>query len=56
MAAANEGRTVTRPAHWTGYMLTPRAIEFWADREHRLHERRRFTHTPGGWTSTLLYP
>ena len=56
VAARYEGKQVVRPAHWGGYLLTPRAMEFWADREHRLHDRRRFTFGEGGWTSTLLYP
>lgn len=50
------GGPVARPAHWTGFRLTPRAIEFWIDRDHRLHERRRFVRDGQGWTSTLLYP
>ena len=51
------GGEVIRPAHWTGFTLTPRAIEFWCDRPHRLHDRRRFTRRiDGGWSSTLLYP
>lgn len=56
-AAEFEGREPPRPLHWTGFRLTPRAIEFWCDRAHRLHDRRRFTRrVDGSWTSSLLYP
>lgn len=51
-----DGRDVIRPAHWFGFRLAPVAMEFWIDRPHRLHERRRFAKAEGGWTSTLLYP
>lgn len=48
---------IARPEHWSGYRVRPVAIEFWQDREFRLHERRRFVADgAGGWTSTLLYP
>ena len=50
------GHDVDRPRHWTGFRLQPAAIEFWLDRPHRLHERRRFERVEGGWNSSLLYP
>jgi pyridoxamine 5'-phosphate oxidase len=51
-----EGQPIPRPPHWGGYCLIPRAIEFWSDRPHRLHERRLFTRTADGWAEGLLYP
>ena len=49
---------IPRPPHWTGFLLTPTAIEFWQDRQYRLHDRRRFTRAgpTDGWSNTLLYP
>ena len=47
---------VPRPPHWTGFRLAPERIEFWLNREYRLHERRLFVRSGEGWTSTLLYP
>lgn len=49
---------IPRPAHWTGFLLTPHTIEFWQDREFRLHDRRQFTRKGPGdaWSNTLLYP
>ena len=49
---------IPRPPHWTGFLLTPQAIEFWQDRQYRLHDRRRFTRQgpTEPWSNTLLYP
>lgn len=49
---------VPRPAHWTGFTLSPRRIEFWMDRDNRLHDRREFIRasSDGPWSDMLLYP
>lgn len=56
MQARFEDGPVPRPPHWSGYRVTPLQIEFWQDREHRLHERRLFTRTDDGWVEGMLYP
>ena len=47
---------VTRPPHWGGFCLVPEEIEFWADGEHRLHDRFRFTRADSGWNIQRLNP
>ena len=47
---------VTRPPHWGGFCLVPEEIEFWADGEHRLHDRFRFTRADNGWDIQRLNP
>ncbi len=59
LAAETERRAggeIPRPPYWTGYRITPVAIEFWQDRPFRLHDRIRFTRTGGVWTGQRLYP
>lgn len=51
-----EGTEVPRPAHWGGYLVTPRRIEFWQGGSHRLHDRIEFTRTATGWAKGRLAP
>jgi pyridoxamine 5'-phosphate oxidase len=50
------GKDVPRPPHWGGYRLHPRALEFWQNRDDRLHDRFRYERTADGWTITRLGP
>ena len=47
-----------RPAHWSGMRIVPLVLEFWADRQFRLHDRVEFARdAPGApWRKTRLYP
>ena len=56
MRARFEGGDVPRPPHWSGYRVAAERIEFWQDREFRLHERRLFVRDGDAWREGLLYP
>jgi len=50
-------KTVPLPADWGGYALKPVAIEFWENREDRLHDRLRYVRGPdGSWRLERLAP
>ncbi len=50
------GREVPRPPHWSGYRIVPDYLEFWQDREFRLHDRITFSRQDDGWSVGRLYP
>jgi pyridoxamine 5'-phosphate oxidase len=50
------GREVPRPPFWTGFTLSPVRVEFWWQREFRLHDRFEYTLEGGEWRKQRLYP
>ncbi|MCG1037212.1 pyridoxamine 5'-phosphate oxidase [Polaribacter sargassicola] len=38
-----EGKEITRPKHWGGYLVKPISLEFWQGRPNRMHDRIRYT-------------
>lgn len=57
-AAAKHGVNPERPPFWGGYRIFPLEVEFWADGEHRLHNRFRWTRQAIGetWKISRLSP
>jgi pyridoxamine 5'-phosphate oxidase len=51
-----EGVPVPRPAHWGGYSLSARSVEFWTGQNFRLHQRERFLKKNGRWIKQLIAP
>ena len=51
-----EDLEVPRPPHWAGYVLGPQSVEFWNQRQFRLHDRFLYTSVDGVWTKQRLNP
>ena len=47
---------VPRPEFWSGYRITPVAIEFWMEKPFRLHERLVYRRDGDAWQTTWLFP
>ena len=47
---------VPRPKHWSGFLLSPKKIEFWKDAEGRLHQRLEYSKDLNSWKKQILYP
>ena len=51
-----EGAPIPRPPFWTGYVLSPETVEFWTQREFRLHDRFLYSQEDGKWSKQRLNP
>jgi pyridoxamine 5'-phosphate oxidase len=47
---------IPRPAYWKGFVLRPERIEFWKNREGRLHDRLLYVLIEEGWRKERLFP
>lgn len=56
LEAEYEGQEVPRPPHWTGFVLSPETVEFWTQREFRLHDRFFYGQKDGRWVKQRLNP
>ncbi len=54
--SAELGDEVPRPDHWGGWLLAPRAVEFWQGRPNRFHDRIRYRIDGTGWVKERLAP
>ncbi len=59
--AAHADRHVPRPDHWGGFRVAPERVEFWQQREMRLHDRLVYRRDPSGsaasgWVVERLAP
>ena len=55
-AAERYPEIIPRPDNWHGYVLRPERIEFWINREERLHDRFLFSRRDQEWVKERLFP
>jgi pyridoxamine 5'-phosphate oxidase len=54
--ATFDGKEITRPPFWGGYIVKPSCIEFWQGRSNRLHDRIAFFLENDTWSIKRLAP
>lgn len=51
-----ESQEIPRPAHWGGFAIEPKRMEFWQGGSYRLHDRLEYTLLKGKWSRVRLAP
>jgi len=51
-----EGKEISRPDHWGGFIVVPKTIEFWQGHEGRIHDRLKFQKDNAEWSFVRLSP
>jgi pyridoxamine 5'-phosphate oxidase len=51
-----EGKKISKPKNWGGYILIPESFEFWQGRPSRLHDRIEFIRSGQKWSRRRLSP
>lgn len=50
------GKKIPCPPFWGGFLVKPVRVEFWEQRDHRLHDRFEFIQAKSGWKIQRLAP